>query len=257
MPIFKLGEAVIFPPAHLASKNGILAFGGDLSPGRLLVAYRNGIFPWYSDDDPIIWWSPDPRFVLFLKELHVSGSMKKVLRQDIFKVTYDHDFLGVISACQKSRRKQEGTWITEEMLEAFHNLHLLGYAHSAEAWHEDKLVGGIYGVSLGRCFFGESMFSLMSNASKAALIHLVKRLQRLKFEFLDCQVFTAHMKSMGAKYIPRKEFTRLLKKGMKQATFRGNWQYMPEFGPPDHTLLPSKGCQGSKVDRDLGVSFTS
>lgn len=241
MPIFKLGDAVIFPPAHLASESGVLAFGGDLSPGRLLLAYRNGIFPWYSDDDPIVWWSPDPRFVLFPDELHISGSMKKALRQDIFRITYDHDFPGVISSCQKCRRKQKGTWITEEMLEAYNTLHLLGYAHSAEAWCGEKLVGGIYGVSLGRCFFGESMFSLKSNASKAALIQLVQRLRILQFEFLDCQVFTAHLETLGARFIPREWFMRLLKKAMDGDTLRGNWRYMPEFGSPGErpSLRPS------------------
>lgn len=229
MPVFQLGDEVIFPPVHLASKSGILAVGGDLSPGRILTAYRHGVFPWYSDDDPIVWWAPDPRFVLFPEELRISRSMKKVLRHDVFRITYDHDFLGVISSCQKSRRKQKGTWITEDMLRAYHTLHLLGYAHSVEAWYGEKLVGGIYGISLGSCFFGESMFSLMSNASKAALIHLVNRLKELKFKFLDCQVYTAHMETLGARFIPRAEFSRLLKKALKSDTLRGNWRYMPEF----------------------------
>ncbi len=229
MPIFQLSDEVIFPPAHLASKSGILAVGGDLSPGRILAAYRHGVFPWYSDDDPIIWWSPDPRFVLFPEELRVSRSMKKVLRHDTFRITYDHDFCGVISSCQKPRRKQKGTWITDDMLEAYHTLHLLGYAHSAETWYGDKLVGGIYGISLGGCFFGESMFSLMSNASKAALIHLVNKLKELKFGFLDCQVYTAHMETLGARFIARAEFARLLKKALKDDTLRGNWRHMPEF----------------------------
>jgi leucyl/phenylalanyl-tRNA--protein transferase len=229
MPVFQLGEEVIFPPVHLASKSGILAIGGDLSPGRLLEAYRRGIFPWYSEDDPIVWWSPDPRFVLFLEELRVSGSMKKVLRRHTFRITYDHDFLGVVTLCQKSRRKQKGTWITDDMLDAYNTLHLLGFAHSAEAWHEKKLVGGIYGVSLGRCFFGESMFSLMSNASKAVLIHLVDKLKALNVEFLDCQVHTPHMETLGARFITRETFTGLLQNALKHDTLRGNWRYMPEF----------------------------
>ena len=229
MPIFQLTDEVIFPPVHLTSKSGILAFGGDLSPGRLLEAYRQGIFPWYSEDDPIIWWSPDPRFVLYLDELRISRSMKKVLRQGIFRITYDHSFREVVSSCQKPRRKQKGTWITDDMLDSYYALHLLGFAHSVEAWYGEKLVGGIYGVSLGRCFFGESMFSLMSNASKAALIHLVKRLKGLNFEFLDCQVHTSHMESLGACYIPRSDFIDLLNVGLQQNTLRGNWKYMPEF----------------------------
>lgn len=229
MPIFQLSDEVIFPPVHLASKSGILAVGGDLSPGRILTAYRHGVFPWYSEDDPIIWWAPDPRFILFTEELRISRSMKKVLRHDTFRITYDHDFLGVIYACQKSRRKKKGTWITEDMLEAYNTLHLLGYAHSAEAWYGDRLVGGVYGISLGRCFFGESMFSSVSNASKMALISLVIRLKDLKFQFLDCQVYTAHMETLGARFVPRAEFTRLLKKSLKCDTLRGNWRYMPEF----------------------------
>src|SRR5271157_210859 len=229
MPIFRLGDETIFPPVHLASGNGILAIGGDLSPDRLIEAYRQGIFPWYSEGDPIIWWSPDPRFILFLEELRVSRSMMKVLRRGIFRITYDHKFREVVLSCQKSRRKQNGTWITDDMLEAYCKLHELGIAHSAEAWHEGKLVGGIYGVSLGRCFFGESMFSLMSNASKAALINLVCKLKELKFEFLDCQVYTAHLDSLGARFISRDDFTGLIKSGLRHETLRGNWDSLPEF----------------------------
>jgi len=229
MPIFRLGDDIIFPPVHLTSKNGILAVGGDLSPGRLLAAYRQGIFPWYSEGDPIIWWCPDPRFVLFLDELRVSRSMMKVLRHGTFRITYDHDFRNVVLSCQKSRRKQDGTWITDEMLEAYCVLHELGFAHSAEAWHGETLVGGIYGISIGRCFFGESMFSFMSNASKAALVSLVRKLEGLKFEFLDCQVHTAHLESLGARFIPREEFVGLLARGLTHESLRGNWKMMSEF----------------------------
>lgn len=229
MPIFRLIDEIIFPPVQLTSESGILALGGDLSPGRLLEAYRQGIFPWYSEGDPIIWWSPDPRFVLFLDELRVSRSMKKVLRHNVFRITYDHSFREVVELCQKASRKQKGTWITNEMLEAYCTLHTLGFAHSAEAWHGDKLVGGIYGVSLGGCYFGESMFSLMSNASKAALINLVYKLKELNYAFLDCQVYTAHLQSLGARYISRTEFVNLLTEGLKHETLRGNWMYMPEF----------------------------
>lgn len=229
MPIFRLVDEIIFPPVHLTSESGILAIGGDLSPGRLLEAYRQGIFPWYSEGDPIFWWSPDPRFILFLDELRVSRSMKKVLRHNVFRITYDHSFREVVEYCRIVQRKKKGTWITHEMLEAYCILHTLGFAHSAEAWHGDKLVGGIYGVSIGRCYFGESMFSFMSNASKAALIHLVRTLKELKFEFLDCQVHTAHLESLGARYVSRDEFLNLLNTGLTHGTLRGNWRYMPEF----------------------------
>lgn len=230
MPIFRLTRDVIFPPPDLASENGILAIGGDLSPARLLEAYRQGIFPWYSEETPICWWSPDPRFVLFLDELRVSRSMKKVLRREIFRITYDHNFREVIHFCRKPRRKQKGTWITDEMVEAYCTLHRLGFAHSAECWYGEKLVGGIYGVSLGRCFFGESMFSLVSNASKAALISLVNRLKALHFRFLDCQVYTAHMERMGARSLPRDAFLELLREALQYDTLRGSWKEMPEFG---------------------------
>jgi leucyl/phenylalanyl-tRNA--protein transferase len=229
MPIFQLTEDFVFPPVHRASDSGILAIGGDLSPGRLLTAYRLGIFPWYSKDDPIIWWSPDPRFVLFPGELHISRSMKKVLRQNSFRITYDHNFFGVITACRKPRPKEKETWITKDMLEAYCSLHLLGYAHSAEAWCGEHLVGGIYGVSLGRCFFGESMFSLMDNASKAALVHLVGRLKNLNFQILDCQVYTSHMETLGARFMPREKFITLLEKALNHDTLRGNWGCLPEF----------------------------
>ncbi|HET6460438.1 MAG TPA: leucyl/phenylalanyl-tRNA--protein transferase [Syntrophales bacterium] len=241
MPIFRLGDEITFPPVHLTSGNGILAIGGDLSPDRLLTAYRQGIFPWYSEGDPIIWWSPDPRFVLFLEELRVSRSMMKVLRRRTFSITYDHKFREVIMSCQKARRKHDGTWITDDMLEAYCTLHNLGMAHSTEAWHEGKLVGGIYGVSLGRCFFGESMFSLMSNASKAALIDLVYRLKELKFRFLDCQVYTAHLERLGARYISRKEFIELLNAGLQCETLPGNWQFMPESAADNELRKKRRG----------------
>jgi leucyl/phenylalanyl-tRNA--protein transferase len=229
MPIFRLVDEVIFPPIDLTSGNGILAVGGDLLPQRLIAAYSEGIFPWYSEGEPIIWWSPDPRFILFLNELRVSRSMMKVLRRGTFRITYDQKFREVVLSCQGLRRKQKGTWITDDMLEAYCKLHELGIAHSAEAWHEGQLVGGIYGVSLGRCFFGESMFSIMSNASKAALINLVHKLEELKFAFLDCQVYTAHMESLGARFISRGKFMGLLKSGLEHETMQGNWGVMPEF----------------------------
>lgn len=219
----------IFPPVELASRTGILAVGGDLSPQRLLAAYENGIFPWYADDEPIIWWSPDPRFVLFPNELKIAKTMKPVLKRQTFQITYDRNFTEVIASCQKPRRKESDTWITEDMRQAYCKLHNMGYAHSIEAWYEDKLVGGLYGISLGRCFFGESMFSFMSNASKAAFITLVNRLKELGFQMIDCQVYTAHLKSLGARHIPRDHFISLLKEALCHETLRGNWGDISEF----------------------------
>ena len=223
MPVFQLTQDSVFPPVHWASKIGLLAVGGDLSPRRLLEAYRQGIFPWYSEAEPILWWSPDPRFVLLPEELKISRSMQQFLKKNLLRITYDLNFTDVIAACQKPRPQQEATWITPEMQAAYIRLHELGFAHSVEAWQEDVLVGGLYGVSLGRCFFGESMFSTVSNASKAALIDLVRRLKTLDFSLIDCQVYTAHLESLGGRHIPRSEFMVLLKKALKQQTLQGNW----------------------------------
>ena len=230
MPIFQLVEKIIFPPSHLTSPTGILAVGGDLSPERILEAYRQGIFPWYADQEPIIWWSPDPRFVLFPPEIRVSRSMKQILRQGRFRITFDRDFRAVITACQKPRPGQAGTWITQDMKEAYSTLHELGYAHSVEAWQEGVLVGGLYGVSLGRCFFGESMFSLVSNASKAAFITLAEALLQRRFGLIDCQVYSPHLASLGARAIPRGEFTDLLNNLLGFETLHGNWGFFSDQG---------------------------
>ncbi|MEM9718629.1 MAG: leucyl/phenylalanyl-tRNA--protein transferase, partial [Bacteroidota bacterium] len=180
-----------FPPVDLANPDGLLAIGGDLSPEKLLIAYQSGIFPWYSEGQPILWWSPDPRFILYPAKLRFSRSMKQTFRKNIFTVTYDKAFGKVISLCKRIPRKgQEGTWITPEMQEAYMQLHRLGLAHSVEVWREDRLVGGLYGLALGKCFFGESMFSLESNASKMGFISLVKRLEERKYQLIDCQVYT-------------------------------------------------------------------
>jgi len=229
MPVFRLTRELIFPPVHLASATGLLAVGGNLSAGRLLEAYRQGIFPWYSEEEPILWWTPDPRFVLFPEELRVSRSMRQFLKKKGIRVTYDRQFPAVIAACQKPRSEREATWITPAMQEAYIRLHELGFAHSVEVWLDDAFVGGLYGVSLGRCFFGESMFSSVSNASKAALIDLVRRLRALDFSLIDCQVYTAHLENLGARYIPRREFTALLKQAMKKDTLQGNWGVHPSF----------------------------
>ena len=223
MPVFQLTDEIIFPPVHLAASMGLLAVGGDLSPRRLLEAYRQGIFPWYSEEEPILWWSPDPRFILFPEELNVSRSMRQFLKKGIIQITHDRAFPAVIAACQKPRPQRESTWITPEMQAAYIQLHELGFAHSVEVWRAGALVGGLYGVSLGGCFFGESMFSSISNASKAALIDLVRRLKTLDFSLIDCQIHTAHLESLGAHHIPRSEFMILLKRALQRETLTGSW----------------------------------
>ena len=223
MPIFALTDEIIFPPAELADPSGILAVGGDLSPERLLLSYSLGIFPWYSQGDPILWWSPDPRFVLFPDEIRVSRTMRQVFQRNYFDITFDRAFDDVINGCKEPRQGHDGTWITGDMLGAYVDLHRMGYAHSVEAWKDGTLAGGLYGVSLGGCFFGESMFSRESNASKAAFITLVNRLQRENFPLIDCQVYTAHLESLGARGIPRSEFIDFLNKALALPTIRGCW----------------------------------
>jgi len=201
-----------FPPTHLASREGLLAIGGDLSPERLLLAYRNGIFPWYEGED-ILWWSPDPRFVLFPSEIKISKSVKPLLNRNAFDFTINKAFKEVIGRCKKIYRPgQEGTWITDEVEEAFVTMHKLGYAHSAEVWRNNELVGGVYGLKLGNVFFGESMFSDLSNASRFAFIRYTEHLKQEGVELIDCQVYTEYLESFGAKMIPGKEFKKLLHK---------------------------------------------
>jgi len=213
-----------FPNPDSATPEGIVAVGGNLSPGMLLSAYSQGIFPWYSDGDPIIWWSPDPRCVIFTDELHVSKSMKKLLRRGQFHITLDRRFRNVITACKKiPRTGQNGTWITDAMLEAYIVMHDLGYAHSVEVWEGKWFAGGMYGISLGNFFFGESMFSLIPNASKAAIIHLNDIIRKMGFLLIDCQIYSAHLQTLGARMIARDEFLRLLEEGLKSETHRGNW----------------------------------
>jgi len=211
----------IFPDIEESTAEGIIAVGGDLHPQRLIKAYRSGIFPWFSESEPIIWWSPDPRFVLFPKEIKVSRSMTQVLKKGLFQITYDFDFAGVIKTCRDIRyqaNQPNATWITEEMLEAYLELHQLGYAHSVEAWQGDRLVGGLYGVSLGQCFFGESMFAKVSNASKAAFITLVQDLEKFNFALIDCQIYSNHFKSLGARNIPRQKFKMVLDEASERET---------------------------------------
>lgn len=219
MPVFLLDDSSSpsFPPPHFASDTGLLAVGGDLSEDRLLEAYRQGIFPWFSDDEPIMWWSPDPRLVLYLNNIRISRSLQKIMRQNRFDITLDSDFEGVIDACARIPRKHEaGTWITPEMIAAYCRLHKIGFAHSVEAWNEGELVGGLYGISMGKCFFGESMFSRESNASKTAFACLARHLQALSFDIIDCQVATDHLKQFGAKEIPRKLFLAQLEQSLKK-----------------------------------------
>lgn len=211
MPVFPLTKELYFPPVTLAEPDGLLAYGGDLSPERLLLAYSEGIFPWYSEP-PILWWSPDPRFVLFPNELKVSNSMKQVLKKELFTVTLNKDFPGVIAGCRHTPRAgQDGTWITPEVEKAYIRLHKAGHAHSIECWQEDTLVGGFYGIQLGRCFFGESMFSHVSNASKTAFITFVTQLAPPGLKLIDCQVYSEHLSSLGARYINRDEFLEIIK----------------------------------------------
>jgi leucyl/phenylalanyl-tRNA--protein transferase len=203
---------IAFPDVELALRDpdGLLALGGDLSVPRLLHAYRQGIFPWYGPRQPILWWSPDPRLVLYPQDLHVSRSLAKTLRKGRFLVTLDRDFRGAVEQCAAPRPGQAGTWITPEMRAAYARLHTAGYAHSVECWLDDVLVGGLYGVAMGRVFFGESMFTRVRDASKVAFVHLVMELQQRDFGLIDCQVHTAHLASLGAITIPRREFVRLL-----------------------------------------------
>jgi leucyl/phenylalanyl-tRNA--protein transferase len=216
LSIFLIEEGLSFPPVHLAEPDGLLAIGGDLCPERLLLAYRNGIFPWY-EGPHILWWSPDPRFVLFPKELKISHSMKQLLKQNAFEFTVNKAFKTVIHECKTTRRKdQHGTWITDEVEDAYTHMHKLGYATSAEVWKNGELVGGLYGIRIGNVFCGESMFSKASNASKFAFICYVEELKKENIELIDCQVYTPHLESLGAKMIPRSEFVEMLRKQFTQ-----------------------------------------
>ena len=201
-----------FPDVEHALKepDGLLAIGGDLSPGRLLRAYRHGIFPWYSDDQPILWWSPDPRTVLYPEHLKVSRSLRRTLNKKIFTVTADSSFRRVIESCAEPRTAGGGTWLTDDMIEAYCRLHTMGYAHSIETWYQGELAGGLYGLSLGKVFFGESMFSRRSDASKVAFVCLVEHLQTCGYELIDCQVASTHLSSLGAETIPRRDFIAIL-----------------------------------------------
>ncbi|AWG20415.1 leucyl/phenylalanyl-tRNA--protein transferase [Flavobacterium faecale] len=208
----QLSDALVFPNVNTANRDGIVAIGGDLSAARLQLAYQSGIFPWFEQGDPIIWWSPNPRMVLFLDEVRVTKSMRNILNRQEFKVTFNQDFLGVISNCQRIKRDgQNGTWITNDMIDAYCNLHQLGIAQSVEVWQNDQLVGGLYGVDMGHVFCGESMFSKVSNASKVAFISLVHHLKSNQYQLLDCQVYNPHLESLGCREIERNDFMKILR----------------------------------------------
>lgn len=216
MPIFKLTKEIIFPNPEFSEEDGLLAIGGDLSLERLILAYYNGIFPWYNEDEPILWWCPKPRFIIIPNEVKISKSMKKIIKKEEFKVTFNNDFEGVISNCKSIREiTNEGTWISDNMKNAYINLFNHGYAMSTETYLHEELVGGLYGVKIGKCFFGESMFSKVSNASKIALIKLAEKLNSEGFIFIDCQMHTNHLESMGGKFVDWSIFKDLLSKGIK------------------------------------------
>lgn len=217
-------DSHVFPPLQRALRepNGLLAAGGDLSPARLLAAYRHGCFPWYQDGQPLLWWSPDPRTVLLPEELHVSRSLAKCLRQQRYRVSFDADFYAVIAACAEPRSYADGTWITRQMQDAYRQLHQLGHAHSVEVWDGEELVGGLYGLAIGQLFFGESMFSRRDNASKAGFVTLVRQLQAWGFVLIDCQMPTTHLQGFGARAIPRADFSQYLRLHLDRPS-RADW----------------------------------
>jgi leucyl/phenylalanyl-tRNA--protein transferase len=222
MPVFALNDTLAFPPPSLARSDGLLAVGGDLSPERLLLAYRLGIFPWYGPGEPLLWWAPDPRLVLFPEELHISRRLSRTIRQGRFRVAFDRNFTEVIRLCGETR-SQTGTWLDPPLIEAFRYLHKLGYAHSVECYLDEALVGGLYGLALDRIFFGESMFSLVRDASKVALAGLVAILMTRGCTAIDCQVRSEHLLSMGAREIGGSDFSQLLQEKIDHITPDGTW----------------------------------
>jgi leucyl/phenylalanyl-tRNA--protein transferase len=228
--IFRLDRRLIFPPAELAEPSGLLAVGGDLRPERLILAYQSGIFPWYSEGQPILWHSPDPRTVLLPADLHVGRSLAKTLRRGRFTFRLDTAFAAVMSACGEAPRPgQDGTWITDDMRFAYVRLHELGVAHSVEAYQGDALVGGLYGVALGGAFFGESMFARVDDASKAAFVTLVRQLQRWGFDLIDCQVYTHHLARFGAVAWPRARYLEALATSLALPHRKGRWTFDPDL----------------------------
>jgi len=236
-PIYFLQGDIPFPPVELAltHPNGLLAAGGDLSPERLLDAYRHGIFPWFNEDDPILWWSPNPRMVLFPAELKISHSLHKVLRNSTYEVRFDTSFEQVMRACAAPRKGQAGTWILEEIIAAYCELHRRGYAHSVETWIDGELAGGLYGMALGKMFYGESMFSRRTNASKIAIAHLCKQLELWKFGMIDCQMNTPHLASLGAREISRNEFIQRLQELIHYTGVPSPWHWTAPFSTERET----------------------
>ena len=223
--IYQLGSSFDFPSAAKANKDGLLAIGGDLHPERILTAYRKGIFPWFEEGQPFLWWSPNPRMVLIPDNVLISKSMRKILRDNVFKIRFDTSFTKVMEACAKTDRiGQDGTWITSDMIQAYSALHEMGYAHSVEAYNnKNELVGGLYGLAIGKIFFGESMFHLESNASKAGFINLTYFLQKEGFQLIDAQQDTDHLRSLGAELIPRSKFLRMVEEYVNLAFTVGKW----------------------------------
>ena len=229
MPIYQLIPKInLFPPTEEAEDDGLLAFGGDLTKERLLAAYQRGIFPWYEVGQPILWWSPDPRLVLIPDELKISRSLRKVLRKEQFEICFDSAFQEVIKSCADVRIRQgEGTWIIPEMQQAYTELHQEGFAHSVESWLDGKLVGGLYGISIGQCFFGESMFSTVNDSSKVALVALSEFAQQKGIKLIDCQMTTPHLLRLGAREIKREVFLKMLKEYLESPTIKGPWHKCP------------------------------
>ena len=232
MPVYRLPESHLFPPPDHAEPGGLLAVGGDLHPRRVLMAYAQGIFPWYSEDDPILWFSPDPRFVVEPDALHVGRSLKKRIRRGDYEIRLDTAFSEVVRECRAAWRPgQSGTWITDDMEDTYNELHRMGFAHSAEAWRDGELVGGLYGVVIGRVFSGESMFAQASDASKVAFVWLVRQLARWNFDLIDCQIETEHLARFGAHPMPRTDFLDRLNAGLRHPRQTMPWQFDPQFHP--------------------------
>jgi leucyl/phenylalanyl-tRNA--protein transferase len=226
MPVFQLDERLVFPPPELADPDGLLAVGGDLRPERLVLAYSTGIFPWPTEGFPLLWHSPDPRFVLEAEQLHVPRSLAKTVRRERYRCTLDTAFRTVMASCAEiPRQGQDGTWITDDMLEAYAELHELGFAHSVEVWEGETVVGGVYGVSLGGAFFGESMFAHSPDASKVGFVRLVEQLSRWDINLIDAQVHTAHLERFGAEHWPRARYLARLERALQLRTRRGKWAF--------------------------------
>lgn len=232
MPVYRIPREHVFPDPALAEPSGLLGVGGDLDPRRLLLGYASGIFPWYSEGQPILWWSPDPRMVLPTDALHVHRSLKKRIRRGDYRVTADTAFAEVLEACADTPRPgQDGTWLTDDMIQAYVRLHALGYAHSIEAWRDDELVGGLYGVALGRFYSGESMFAHAPDASKVAFVHLVQQLRRWGFPLIDCQIHTPHLERFGAREIRRHAYLEQIRPLVRAERAPGPWIFDADLDP--------------------------